>query len=313
MQKTAQWPRHRVVFTTISARKALTGYVFISPFILGFLLWFIVPIATSAWMVFHDWNLISEPRFVFLENFSTMFRDELFWQSLKVTAIYSFISVPLGLVLSFFVALLLNTKVRGISVFRTLYYLPTVMPAVAGAVLWAWMLNTDFGLINLLLRTMGLPKVRWLVDPNLALPSLILVSLWAIGGSMVIFLAGLQGIPDMYYEAAEVDGAGAWAKLRFVTIPLMSPVILFNLVMGVIGSFQVFNAGYLITGGGPNNATLFYVLHIYRVGFQYFKMGLASALAWVLFLIVVALVVVIFRYFGESVYYENRATGARDS
>jgi multiple sugar transport system permease protein len=264
-------------------------------------------------MVFHDWNLISEPRFVFLENFSTMFRDELFWQSLKVTAIYSFISVPLGLVLSFFVALLLNTKVRGISVFRTLYYLPTVMPAVAGAVLWAWMLNTDFGLINLLLRTMGLPKVRWLVDPNLALPSLILVSLWAIGGSMVIFLAGLQGIPDMYYEAAEVDGAGAWAKLRFVTIPLMSPVILFNLVMGVIGSFQVFNAGYLITGGGPNNATLFYVLHIYRVGFQYFKMGLASALAWVLFLIVVALVVVIFRYFGESVYYENRATGARDS
>jgi len=313
MQKTAQWPRHKMVFTTTSVRKALTGYVFISPFILGFLLWFVVPIATSAWMVFHDWNLISEPRFVFLENFSTMFRDELFWQSLKVTAIYSFISVPLGLVLSFFVALLLNTKVRGISVFRTLYYLPTVMPAVAGAVLWAWMLNTDFGLINLLLRTMGLPKVRWLVDPNLALPSLILVSLWAIGGSMVIFLAGLQGIPDMYYEAAEVDGAGAWAKLRFVTIPLMSPVILFNLVMGVIGSFQVFNAGYLITGGGPNNATLFYVLHIYRVGFQYFKMGLASALAWVLFLIVVALVVVIFRYFGESVYYENRATGARDS
>jgi multiple sugar transport system permease protein len=288
-----------------SFRKTLIGYIFISPFILGFLVWFIIPMLTSAWMSFQDFDFISPARFIFLENFSTMLQDDLFWQSLKVTAVYSFVSVPVGMVLSFALALLLNSKVKGIGIFRTLYYLPIVVPSVANAVLWAWMLNTDFGLVNLLLRSMGFHKVRWLVDPNLALPSLIMVSLWGIGGAMVIYLAGLQGVPDVYYEAAEIDGAGLWARFRHVTIPLMSPVIFFNLVMGVIGSFQVFTAGYLITGGGPNNATLFYALQIYRVGFRYFKMGLASALAWVLFFIIVSMVVLIFKYFGRSVYYEG--------
>jgi multiple sugar transport system permease protein len=290
---------------TAYARRSLIGYVFISPFILGFLFWFLIPMSTSAWMVFQDWNMMTPPKFIFLENFWSIFYDDLFWQSLKVTTIYSFVSVPLGMALSFAVALLLNIKVRGISVFRTLFYMPMVVPSVANAVLWAWMLNTDFGLINLLLRSLGFPKVRWLVDPNLALPSLIMVSLWGLGGAMVIYLAGLQGIPEMYYEAAEIDGAGRLAKLRYVTLPLMSPVIFFNLVMGVIGSFQVFAAGYLVTGGGPDNATLFYVLHLYRVGFKYFRMGEASALAWILFLIIVLMVIFVFRYFGRSVYYEN--------
>jgi multiple sugar transport system permease protein len=264
---------------------------------------------TSAWMSFQEWNMVDVPKFVGFENFATIFHDELFWQSLKVTAIYSFISVPVGMALSFSLALLLNLKVKNISLFRTIFYLPTVMPSVANAVLWAWMLNTDFGLINLLLRLLGLHKVRWLVDPSLALPSLIFVSLWGIGSAMVIYLAGLQGVPIPLYEAAEIDGAGRWAKLLHVTIPLMSPVIFFNLVMGVISSFQVFTAGYLITGGGPNNATLFYVLHIYRVGFKYFKMGQASALAWVLFFIIVFMVLVIFKYLGRSIYYEGDAGG----
>ena len=289
---------------TNAARRAVYGYLFILPFILGFFLWFIAPVAVAAWMAFQDWNIISPPRFVFLDNFTTMLQDDLFWQALKVTAIYSLISVPLGMLLAFCMALLLNTKVRGMGIFRTLFYLPVIVPAVANAVLWAWMLNTDFGLLNLLLRSVGLAKVRWLVDPSMALPSLIFVSLWGIGSSTVIFLAGLQGVSPVYYEAAEIDGAGRWTKLRHVTIPLMSPVIFFSLVMGIIGSFQVFAAGYLITGGGPDNATLFYVLHIYRTGFTYLKMGQASALSWVLFLIIACLVALIYRSFNRSVHYD---------
>jgi len=292
--------------TTSAGRKTLMGYLFISPFILGFLLWFVTPTLTSIWMVFQDWNMMSPPRFIGLENFYTMFRDDLFWQSLKVTAIYTLLSVPVGTLLSFSVALLTNMKVRGINIFRTLYYLPVVVPAVAGSILWAWMLNTEFGFLNILLRAVGLPKVRWLVDPNLALLSLTIVSLWGIGSTMVIYLAGLQGVPDLYYEAAEIDGAGRWAKLRHITIPLMSPVILFNLITGVIASFQVFTAGYLITGGGPDNATLFYVLHIYRTGFRNFHMGQAAALSWVLFVIIVALVALIFKYVGGSIYYGGK-------
>ncbi len=291
---------------TSARRKTLMGYLFISPFILGFLLWFVAPTLTSVWMVFQDWNIMSPPRFVALENFSTIFGDDLFWQSLKVTAIYTLLSVPVGTLLSFSVALLMNTKVRGINIFRTLYYLPVVVPAVAGSILWAWMLNTEFGFLNILLRAVGLPKVRWLVDPNLALLSLTIVSLWGIGSTMVIYLAGLQGVPDLYYEAAEIDGAGRWAKLRHITIPLMSPVILFNVITGVIASFQVFTAGYLITGGGPDNATLFYVLHIYRTGFKNFHMGQAAALSWVLFVIIVALVALIFRSIGGSIYYGGK-------
>lgn len=291
---------------TSATRKTLMGYLFISPFILGFLLWFVAPTVTSIWMVFQDWNMMTPPKFVFLENFVTMFHDDLFWQALKVTGIYTIISVPLNMVLSFSIALLMNSKVRGINIFRTLYYLPVVVPAVAGSILWAWMLNTEFGFLNILLRAVGLPKVRWLVDPNLALLSLVLVSLWGIGSTMVIYLAGLQGVPDLYYEAAEIDGAGRWRQLWHITIPLMSPVIFFNLIMGIIGSFQVFTAGYLITGGGPDNATLFYVLHIYRTGFRNFHMGQAAALSWVLFLIIVALVALIFKYVGRSIYYGGK-------
>lgn len=287
-------------------RKNLLGYLFISPFILGFLLWFVTPTVTSIWMVFQDWNMMTPARFVGLENFTIMFDDDLFWQALQVTAIYTIVSVPLNLALSFSIALLMNTKVRGINFFRTLYYLPVVVPAVAGSILWAWILNTEFGFLNILLRAVGLPKVRWLVDPNLALFSLVLVSLWGIGSTMVIFLAGLQGVPDLYYEAAEIDGAGRWHKLRHITIPLMSPVILFNLITGIIGSFQVFTAGYLITGGGPDNATLFYVLHIYRTGFKNFHMGQAAALSWVLFVIIMVLVAVIFRSLGRSIYYGGK-------
>jgi multiple sugar transport system permease protein len=288
-----------------AGRRNVVGYIFIAPFILGFLLWFLTPALISIWLVFQDWNMIRPPEPIGLDNFRKVLSDKLFWQALKVTTFYTVISVPLSIVLAFLLALLMNTKVRGITVFRTIYYLPSIVPAVANAVLWAWILNSDFGLLNVLLHFIGLPKIRWLQEPELALPAMILMSLWSLGGAMVIYLAGLQGIPQVFYEAAEIDGAGRWLKLRHVTLPLMSPVIFFNLVMGIIGSFQVFTAGYLITDGGPQNATLFYVLYLYRNAFQYLEMGYAAALAWVLFFIIMGLTLLIFKYVGSMVHYEE--------
>ena len=299
MTATVRWLRKP------AARRNVVGYIFIAPFILGFLFWFLIPALTSIWLVFQDWNMIRPPEFVGLDNFKKIASDKLFWQALKVTTRYTVISVPLSMVLAFLLALLMNTKVRGITIFRTIYYLPSIVPAVANAVLWAWILNSDFGLLNVFLHFIGLPKIRWLQEPELALPALILMSLWGLGGGMVIYLAGLQGIPEVFYEAAEIDGAGRWAKLRHVTIPLMSPVIFFNLVMSIIGTFQVFTAGYLITDGGPQNATLFYVLYLYRNAFQYLEMGYAAALAWVLFFIIMGLTLLIFKYVGSLIYYEE--------
>jgi len=288
-----------------AGRRTVTGYIFIAPFILGFVLWFLIPALTSLWLVFQNWNMIAPAKFIGFDNFKRIVSDSLFWQSLKVTTVYTIVSVPLSLALAFLLALLLNAKVRGIAVFRTLYYLPSIVPAVANAVLWAWILNSEFGLLNALLRSIGLPKVLWLQEPEWALPALILMSLWGLGGAMVIFLAGLQGIPNEFYEAAEIDGAGPWAKLWSVTVPLMSPVTFFNLVMGIIGTFQIFTAGYLITNGGPQNATLFYVLYLYRNGFLYLDMGYAAALAWVLFFIIMMLTAFVFKGVGSRVYYEQ--------
>ena len=286
-------------------RRTVTGYLFISPFILGFLLWFLIPALTAIWLTFTDWNLIRPPRYVGLDNILQLGRDTLFWQSLKVTTIFTLASVPVGLVVSFLLALLMNTRVRGISLFRTIYYLPSIVPAVASAVLWEWIFNTDFGLANVVLTALGLPKIQWLQDPSWALPALIIMSLWGLGATMVIYLAGLQGIPAVFYEAAEIDGAGRWAQLRHITIPLMSPVIFFNLIIGIIGTFQVFTAGFLITDGGPQNSTLFYVLYLYRNGFEFLKMGYSAALAWVLFFIIMALTLFVFKYVGGLVHYED--------
>jgi len=291
-------------FKTPKGRRTVSGYIFISPFIFGVLFWVVIPAGIAAWLVFQDWNMIKPAEFVGLANIKRMFfGDPLFWKSLKITTIYTFTSVPLGLIISFLMALLINTKVRGLAFFRTVFYLPSIMPAVASAVLWAWILNTDFGLLNAGLSLFGLPKIAWLQETEFALPALILMSLWNVGAAMIIFLAGLQGIDSQYYEAAEIDGAGRWSQLLHVTIPMMSSVIFFNLIMGVINSFQVFTAGYLITNGGPQNSTLFYVLYLYNNGFRYLNMGYAAALAWVLFLIILILTGIIFRTVGRQIYY----------
>ena len=290
---------------TLAGRRTLTGYIFISPFILGFLLWFLVPAGVALWLTVHDWNLIAPPKYVGAKHLVSMWEDDRFWTSLSVTTTYTLVSVPVGLVLGFGLALLLNTKIRGIRLFRTIYYLPSIVPAVANAVLWAWIFNTEYGLANVALRALGLPKIAWLQQPEWALPALILVALWGFGSGMVIYLAGLQGIPDVFYEAAEIDGAGRLAKLRHITIPLVSPVIFFNLIIGIIGSFQVFTIARLVTNGGPQNATLVYVLYMYQNAFQNLKMGYAAALAWVLFLVVVGLTLFVFKYVGSRVHYED--------
>lgn len=290
---------------TLAQKRTVTGYIFISPFILGFLFWFLIPAGVALWLTFHSWNLISAPRYVGFQNIQRLFTDPILPLSLKATVVYTFLSVPLGLVVSFFLATLINNRIRGIAFFRTIYYLPSIVPAVANAVLWTWMFNTEFGLINVFVRALGGSKIAWLQDPALAVPAFVLLSLWGVGGSMIIFLAGLQGIPEIYYEAAEIDGAGRWSKLRYITLPLMSPIIFFNLVIGFIAAFQAFTIAYLATDGGPQNSTLFLVLYIYRTAFQSQNMGYAATLSWLLFIILLFLSLLVFKYIGTRVYYEN--------
>src|SRR5919199_1397506 len=290
--------------SSLRRREIVKGYLFISPVILGYLIWVAGPMLMAIWLSLTEWDMLRPATFVGLSNYQQMLHDDLFWKSLAVTFYFTLVSVPLSLLLSFAVALLVNVNVRGIALFRMLFYLPSIVPLVVNAVLWLWIFNSEFGLLNALLRSFGLPKVLWFQDSRWAMPALIVMSLWSIGGSMVIFLAGLQGIPQHLYEAAEIDGANYWQRFRNVTIPMMSPVIFFNLVIGLIGAFQTFVPGYLMTQGGPQNATLFYGLYIFRSAFRDFKMGYAAALSWVLFTIVLLFSLFVFRYLGRLVYYE---------
>jgi multiple sugar transport system permease protein len=252
----------RTLQSPVARREAIYGYLFIAPAVLGFLIWIAGPMLFSAWVSLTEWDLLSDPEFVGLSNYQSMFQDPLFWQSLKVTAYFTLVSVPLFQALALAVALLMNTNVRGISFFRTIYYLPSIVPVVANAMLWSWVFNSEFGLLNAGLRAIGLPKILWLQNPNWAMPALITMSLWGLGGAMLIYLAGLQGVPQQLYEAAELDGASYWHRFRHVTIPMISPVLFFNLLMGLIGALQTFTQGYIITNGGPQNSTLINALYI---------------------------------------------------
>lgn len=294
----------------LQLREEIEAYLFLAPWIVGFLVFTAGPILASVYFSMTDYNILKPPVFVGLANFRRMLlTDDLFWQALKVTAIYAVVSVPLGVVAGYAVALLLNQKVRALSFFRTVFYMPSVVSGVAVAVMWLWVFHPDMGIVNNLLAKIGVEGPNWFGSPDWALTTLILTSLWGIGGGMVIYLAGLQGVPTHLYEAAQLDGAGRWQQFYHVTLPMTSPVIFFNLLMGVIGSWQIFTSAYVITGGGPANSTLFYVLYLYRNGWQYFKMGYASALAWVLFIIVLVMTVIVFRSSARWVYYEGLGRG----
>lgn len=288
--------------------EARWGVLLALPAILGYLFFTIGPIVASLVISLTNWTIGGAPKFVGLANYRQMFTgDELFGKSLYTSAYYTLGAVPLGLILSFAVAMLLNQNVRGKSIFRTIFYLPVLVPAIANNILWLWLFNPDFGLLNSAARGVGLPGSQWIYDEKTVIPSLILMSAWGFGNAAVIFLAGLQGVPTHLYEAVEVDGGAAWHKLRYVTLPMMTPTIFFNLVLGLIATFQVFTEAYVMTGGGPSNSSLFYVFYIYRTAFTQAQMGYASALAWVLFVIVLAVTLLVFRSARSWVYYEGEA------
>jgi multiple sugar transport system permease protein len=286
-------------------REAIECYIFMSPVILGLLLFYLGPMVASFYFSLTSYDMLSSARWVGLDNYRTMADDQIFWKSLRVTIIYSGVSVPLVLGLALARALLLNQRFKGVTAFRTIYYLPTVMSGVAIATLWRWIFNADFGILNLLLEKVGIIGPNWLGSETWALPALIMTSLWTAGGTMLIFLAGLQGIPADLYEAAEIDGAGMWNRFRNITLPLISHVTFFNLVLGIIGALQVFAEAFVMTRGGPNNATLLLSVYLYRNAFEYLRMGYASAIAWVMFMIVLLLTLVVFRTAPMWVHYQE--------
>ena len=289
----------------LSFWESLNAWFFVAPWVLGFILFTGGPILASLIISFTKWDIVNPPIWAGLGNYADMLQDALFFQSLKVTTIYALVAVPLQIVVGLFIALLLNTKIRLIGIYRTLFYLPAVLPIVSVAVMWRWILSRDWGLINWFLSLFGVYGPGWLSEPEWALPALILMSLWGVGAGMLIYLAGLQGIPTDLYEAAKVDGAGIWTSFRYVTLPMISPVILFQLVVGLIAAFQVFSQPFIMTSGGPQNATLFYLLHLFRNAFEFFRMGYASALSWVLFMYIAILTVLIFRFSAAWVFYEG--------
>jgi multiple sugar transport system permease protein len=260
----------------------------------------------SLVLSFTRWDLLSSAQFVGLRNYHKMFaRDPLFSQALKVTAIYTVVYVPMELAGGLALALIMNQDLKFVGVFRTIYYLPSVLPGVAFVVLWMWILHPDVGLINTLLSYIGIQGPRWLVDPDWALSALLIMSTWGLGRSMVIYLASLQGVPGQLYEAASIDGANKWQSFWRITLPMLTPTIFFNLVLSVISTFQTFTSAYVSTDGGPLDATLFYVLYIFRQAFQFFSMGYASALAWILFAIIFVLTYLLVRSSDRWVYYEG--------
>lgn len=287
-------------------RDTIQGYAFIMPVVLGLILFVFGPMVASLYFSFTEYSILKSPEWIGFRNYVDMFsRPQLrVLLSLWVTLKYAIFSVPLTLVAALAAALLLNQKLKGMRIFRTLLYIPTVVPVVASVFVWAWLLNPDRGLVNSTLRFFGLPPGTWFSEPETALPTLIILSLWGIGPTMVIFLAGLQGVPDSLYEAAKIDGANEFRLFRHITLPQLTPTIFFTLITGLIGTFQYFVPAYILTQGGPLYATYFYNLNLYEKAFRWQFMGLASAMAWLMFAIILILTLILFRSSDAWVYYE---------
>jgi multiple sugar transport system permease protein len=300
-------PRARRV--SLGRREAIQGYLYISPWLAGLVIFTAGPIVASAYLSLTEYRILVPPRFVGLDNYARAVGggDPIFWTSVFNTTYYALLFVPLSIVGSLAAALLLNVGMRGQAGFRTMFFIPSITPAVAAVLLWIWVLSPEFGPLNSLLRVVGIEGPAWLGSPEWSKPALILMSLWgAVGGStMIIFLAGLQGVPSELYEAAEIDGANPWQGFVHVTLPLLSPAVFFNLVVGMIAAFRVFTAAFVATGGGPLYSTMFYMLHLFNNAFVFLHMGYASALAWLFVLLVLVLVVVQVRMATRWVYYEG--------
>lgn len=290
-------------------RKALIyGLLFSSPAILGFLIFTAGPMIASLVLSFTDYSVFARSiSFIGVENYATLLSggDPLFLKSLRATLYFVVLRVPAVIIVSFMIAVLLNMEIRGRALFRTIAYMPSIVPIVATSMIWMWLMNPDLGLLNQILRALHLPTSQWLYAESSVIPSVVLTTLWGIGGTVIIFLAGLSGIPVQYYEAVEMDGGNAFHKMFNITIPMLTPTIFFNTILVTINSFQVFTEAYILTQGGPNNASLFYVFYLWRTAFRDAEMGYASALAWVLFLIIMAFTLLVFRTQKSWVYYEG--------
>ena len=304
--------------TARERQRLRTGLMFISPWILGFLAFTAYPLLASLWFSLCDYSVLAEPVYIGTDNYGELWRDEVFWLALRNTVIFAAVAIPLGTVLAIGLAVLLNQPVRGRGIYRTIFFLPSLVPAISLAILWQWLLNGSVGLVNEMLQWplrlfnavagTSLQPPDWLNDPTWALWGLVLTGLWGAGNAMVIYLAGLQEIPAELYEAAEMDGANAWQRFCHVTLPLLTPVIFFNVIMGLIGSLQTFAVPYILTNGGdgPGRSLLFLATYIYQSAFDYWNMGYASALALVLFLLILGLTLIVVRFGEKRVHYAGR-------
>ncbi|MBP8638427.1 MAG: sugar ABC transporter permease [Dictyoglomi bacterium] len=290
-----------------SNKKLKEGILFALPWIIGLGLFAAYPIGASLYYSLTSYDILSPPFYVGFLNYNELFNDEVFYISLYNTFYFVIIGLPLQLFCAFLIALLLNMNIRNMPIYRTIFFLPTLVPGVVNAMLWRWMYDADVGMINSILEKIGINNPPlWLADPTWAKPALIIMSLWGIGGTIVIFIASLKDVPQELYEAAELDGASSFRKTVYITIPMVSPVILFNTIMGIIGSFQYFTEAHIMTGGGPMRATTFYALYLYQNAFNFFKLGYASAQAWILFIIIFILTILALRISKNWVYYSGQ-------
>ncbi|MGH2534589.1 MAG: carbohydrate ABC transporter permease [Thermomicrobiales bacterium] len=300
---TKERPRARL---SRSQSEAMWGLLCVAPALIGFLFWYLGPMVGSIALAFTDWSVAGSASWVGLTNLDQILtEDAIFRKALRVTITYAVVSVPLRIVVAFSLAMLLNQRIKALPLFRTIFYLPSIVPLIASSVVWLWMFNPDFGLLNALFEPLGVSKQQWIYASDTSLPSLIMMSLWDVGPMMIIFLAGLQGVPQHLYDAVSVDGGNAWRRLWTVTVPMVTPTILFNLVLSIIDSMQAFTQAYVMTDGGPNNSTLFYGLYLYRKAFQQGDMGYAAALGVILFVLIAVLSFLVFRSSSRWVYYEG--------
>ncbi len=287
-------------------KEEIAGLCFLSPNLIGFLIFSFLPITASIFLTFTEWNLATSPRFVGFENYVNIIDDELFWKYLWNTFYYAIGTIPATVMLSFFLAYLLNRKIHGIVFFRTLFFSPSITLLVAIAIVWSWLYNADFGLFNFILGTLGIDGPRWLQSTTWAMPAIIIMGIWkGTGYSMLIFLAGLQNIPEQYYEAADIDGANWWQKITHVTIPLISSTTFFVLVTTMIGAIQGFDQFYIMTRGGPAGETTTLVYYIFQNAFEWFKMGYAATIALMLFAIILVVTLFQWRFANKWVYDEG--------
>ena len=300
----AEWKQ----LSSARRREAISGYLFISPWLIGFIVFFVGPIIASFILSFMRWNIVGAPTWVGLDNYQAIFTsDARFAKAVQVTITYAVFYLPLEVICGIGLAVLMNQKLRGIGIFRTLFYMPYVVPQVAAALVWVWMLNARYGVVNTIMGWFGIQGPNWLGNPAYILPSLIIIALWGVGGSSIIYLAGLQNISQTLYEAATVDGANRIQRFFRITLPMLSPTIFFQVVLGLIGVFQTFTPAFIAAGanGGPLQSGLFYMLYIYNRGFVTLRMGYASALAWILTVFILIVTILVLRSSRYWVYYES--------